>query len=96
MFYYAVATLFAQLAITLRLVTTSYYLTLTAYHTQGVCRDGKEPPDRLLPVFYEFLTGWFRDSCFGPLRVASRYDLPPFPLKQTSEKNLNFESNGIS
>ena len=65
-------------------------------HTQGVRRDGEEPLDRLLPVFYEFRTGWFRDSWFDPFRVASRYDLPPIPLNQTSEANLDFESDGTS
>jgi hypothetical protein len=58
-------------------------------HTQGVCRDGEEPLDRLLPVFYEFRTGCFRDSQFGLLWVASWYDLPPFSPKQTSEANPN-------
>ena len=36
MFYYTLATLFAQLAITLRLVTTFGYLTPTAYRTHRV------------------------------------------------------------
>ena len=36
MFYYAFATLFAQLAITLRLVTTSGHLAPIAYHTPRV------------------------------------------------------------
>ena len=36
MFYYTFATLFAQLAITLRLVTASSYLTPTAHHTPRV------------------------------------------------------------
>ena len=73
--------LFAQLAITLRLVTTSGYLTPTAHHTQGVRRDGEEPLDSLLAVFYEFRTGWLRDSLFNPLPVASWYDfLPSFEL----------------
>ena len=36
MFYYTFATLFAQLAITLRFVTASDYLTLTAYDTPRV------------------------------------------------------------
>ena len=35
-FYYAFATLFAQLAITLRLVATSGYVTPTTYHTPRV------------------------------------------------------------
>ena len=65
-------------------------------HTQGVRSDGEEPPDRLLPVFYEFRTGYFRDSCFDPLRIASRYDPPPFRLKRTSEAISNFGSDGIS
>ena len=30
-------------------------------HSQGVCRDGEEPPDRLLPVFYEFRADRFGD-----------------------------------
>ena len=46
-------------------------------HTQGVRGDGEEPLDRLLPVFYEFRTGFFRDNRFGLLLVAPRYDLPP-------------------
>ena len=92
MFYYAFATLFAQLAITLRLVTTSGYLTPTAHHTQGVRRDGEEPLDSLLAVFYEFRTGWLRDGWYDPFRVASRYDLPSIPLNQASEANPNFES----
>ena len=97
MFYYTFATLFAQLAITLRLVTTSGYLTPTALsHTKGVRRDGEEPLDRLLSVFYELRTGCFRDSCFDLYLVASRYDPPPFPLKQNSETNPNFRSGGIS
>ena len=54
-------------------------------HTQGICRDGEEPLGRLLAVFYEFRTGWLRDSWFDPFRVESRYDLPPSPLGQTSE-----------
>ena len=78
MFYYTLAALFAQLAITLRLVATPDHLTPTAYDTQGVCRDGEESMDRLLPAFYEFRTGCFRNSCLDPLCVASRYDLP-FP-----------------
>ena len=36
MFYFVFATLFAQLAITLRLVTTAGYLIPTAYHTSRV------------------------------------------------------------
>ena len=40
-------------------------------HTQGVCRDGEEPLDRLLPVFYEFRTCYFRDSLLDLLRVGS-------------------------
>ena len=95
-FYYVYATLFAQLAITLRLVTPSGYTTLTPClsHAQGVRRDGEEPLDRLLPVFYEFRTGCFRDSWFGLLRVASWYDLWPCPLKQS--RNPNFGSAGTS
>ena len=64
-------------------------------HTQGVRRGREEPSDRLLPVFYQFRTGCFRDSWFDPFRVTSRYDLSPFPLNQTSEANPNFKSDGI-
>ena len=98
MFYYTLATLFAQLAITLRLVTASGSLTPGTYYllcTQGVRRDGEEPQDRLLSMFYQFRTGYFRDSWFDPFRVASRYDLFPFPLNQTSKANPNFKSDGI-
>ena len=49
--------------------------------TQGVRGDGEEPLDRLLPVFYEFRTGCGWDKQYDLLRVAFRYDLPPFPLK---------------
>ena len=56
-------------------------------HTQGVRRDREESLDRLLPVFYEFRAGCSRDRYFGLSRVASRYDLPLFPLKRTSEAN---------
>ena len=65
-------------------------------HTQGVRHDGEESLDRLLPVFYELRTGCFRDSHCDLLFVASWYGLPPTPSKQTSEANLNFDSDGIS
>ena len=65
-------------------------------YPQGVCRDGEEPLDRLFAVLHEFRTGRLRDGHFDPLRVASRYDLPPIPLNQISEANPNFESDGIS
>ena len=65
-------------------------------HTQGVCRDEEKPLDCLLPAFYQFRAGCFRNKQFDLLRVASWYDLHPFPLKQTSEANPNFESDGIS
>ena len=94
MVYYAFTTLFAQLAIMLRLATTSGYFTpTTSPRTQGVRCDEEEPLDRLLPVFYEFRTGCFRDSWFDPRRVASQYGLPPSPLKQNSEANTNFKSD---
>ena len=51
-------------------------------HTQGVRRDGEEPLDRLLPVFYRFPTGWFRNSQLDLLCVASWYDLPPCPRSE--------------
>ena len=63
-------------------------------HTQGVRCDGEESLDRLLPVFYEFRTGCFRDNHCDLLRVTSWYGL--HPSKQTSEADLNFESDGIS
>jgi hypothetical protein len=65
-------------------------------HVQGVCRDGEEPLDCLLPVFHEFRAGCCRGGKLDLLRVASRYDLPLFPLKQTSEANSNVESDGSS
>ena len=52
-------------------------------HTQGVRRDKEESLDCLLHASSEFHTGRFRDSLFGLLCVASWYDLPPRPLKQT-------------
>ena len=58
-------------------------------HTQGIRRGGQESLGRLLPVFYEFRSGCFRDSQFDLLRATSRYDLPLFPLKQTFDANLN-------
>ena len=70
----------AEVSHNFRLSHTNHLL-----HTQGVCRDGEEPLDRLLSAFYEFRTGCFRDSCFDPFRVTSRYDLSPSPLNQTSE-----------
>jgi hypothetical protein len=97
MFYYTFATLFAQLATTLRFVTTSGYPTPTPLsHIQGVCRDGEEPLDRLLPSFYEFRASCFWDILFDLFCVAARYDLLPFSLKQASETNPNIESGGIS
>ena len=56
-------------------------------HTQGVRRDGEESLDRLLPVFYDFYTGRFRDGLCDLLRASSRYDLLPCALKQISEAN---------
>ena len=78
-------------------VSRNFRLTYTnrLSHTQSVCRDGEEPLDCLLPAFYQFRTGWFRDSWFDLLRVASRYDLSPFPSNQTFEAKPNFGSDGI-
>jgi hypothetical protein len=96
MFYYTFATLFAQLAITLRFVTASGYPPPTRLsHTQGVCRDGEEPLDRLLPSFYEFRASCFWGSLFDLFWVAARYDLLSSPLKKTSETNPIIESGGI-
>ena len=76
--------------------TFRLYCTNRLRNTQGVRGDGEEPLDRLLPVFYEFRAGRFWGSRFDLLRVASRYDLPLFPLKQSSEGNPHVESNGNS
>ena len=46
-------------------------------HTQGVCRNGEERLDCLLPELYKFRTSCFRDSQFSLLCVASWYDPPP-------------------
>ena len=65
-------------------------------HAQGICRDGEEPLDRVLFVFYQSRAGCCRDRHLGLLRGASWYDLPPFPLKKTSDANQNVESDGGS
>ena len=72
----------------------SYISRLT--QTQGVCRDREESSDRLLPIIYDFRTGCFRDGQFDLFCVSSWYDLPPCPLKKTSEANPNFESDSNS
>ena len=65
-------------------------------HAQGVCRDGEEPLDRFLLIFYHFCTGCFWDGLHDVLGVASRYDILPCTLKKISEENRNFESGDIS
>ena len=62
-------------------------------HAQSVRGDREEPPDRLLPAFYEFRPCCSRDRQFDLSCIASWYDPPLFPLKQTPETNPNVESD---